>query len=143
MSKNLQLTYHVSPITYNMDYSATSKYIRVSTRKMRLVADGIRKLTPDKALVTLSIMTKRAGEPLAEVIKSALANAKQHSVSSSSLRFKTIEVMGGPVLKRWHAASRGMAHGYKKRMTHVRIVVTDAMSSNKTQPATGGKEMNT
>lgn len=107
-----------------MDYQATAKYVRISTRKMRLVADSIRTLTPQDALAQLSIMPKAAAEPLANVIASSVANAKQKNADVATLHFKTIEVMGGPAMKRWHAVSRGNAHAYKKRMTHIRIVLT-------------------
>ena len=110
-----------------MDYSATTKYIRVSTRKVRLAADGVRRLTPVAALTALTHMTKSAAVPLAKTISSALANAKQKSVDTSTLRFKTIEVMGGPSMKRFNAVSRGQAHTYKKRMSHIRITLTDAL----------------
>ena len=108
-----------------MDYTATAKYVRISTRKMRLVADSVRKLTPADALAQLSIMPKAAAEPLASVIASAISNAKQKSAEVATLHFKNIEVMGGPAMKRWHAVSRGNAHAYKKRMTHIRIVLTN------------------
>lgn len=108
-----------------MEYQATSKYIRTSTRKMRLVADAIRPLAPARALQFLATLPKAAAEPLAKAIASSLANAKQKQADVTTLRFKTIEIMGGPVMKRWHAVSRGQAHAYKKRMTHVRVVLTD------------------
>ncbi|KKU88282.1 hypothetical protein A3A64_01630 [Candidatus Gottesmanbacteria bacterium RIFCSPLOWO2_01_FULL_48_11] len=108
-----------------MEYSATAKYVRVAPRKLRLVADSIRRLTPARALLQLSQVTKRGGIPLSAVIESAIANAKQKNVSTDLLRFRMIEVMGGPVMKRWHAVSKGTAHAYKKRMTHIRIVLTD------------------
>lgn len=108
-----------------MEYSATAKYIRTSTRKLRLVADAIRRLSPVAAVAQLAIQPKRAGVPLADAIKSAIANATVKNADAKTLRFQTIEVMGGPVLKRWHAVSRGQAHPFKKRMTHVRVVLTD------------------
>lgn len=108
-----------------MDYEATAKYIRMSTRKLRLIADAIRGLTAEEAFVKLSRLPKAAAFPMSEVISSALANAKGKNAETSALKFKTIEVMGGPALKRWHAVSRGQAHAYKKRMTHVRIILTD------------------
>jgi large subunit ribosomal protein L22 len=108
-----------------MEYQATSKYIRTSTRKMRLVADSIRKMTPDEAVITLGSMPKRAAEPMLKTLNSVIANAKNQNAKLEGLKFKTIEIMGGPVLKRWHAVSRGMAHAFKKRMTHVRIIITD------------------
>ncbi len=109
----------------HMEYQATAKYLRISTRKLRLVADSIRPLSPSAAITKLMNMPKQAAGPLADVIRSTLANAKQKQAKEEALHFKTIEIMGGPVLKRWHAVSRGQAHAYKKRMTHVRIVLTD------------------
>lgn len=108
-----------------MEISATAKYIRISTRKARLVADSVRMAKPMDAIVSLRALAKRGGKLLADVISSALANAKQKTVDASTLRIKAIEVMGGPVMKRWHAVSRGQAHGFKKRMTHIRVVLTD------------------
>ena len=70
-------------------------------------------------------MPKAAAQPMSKVLRSALANAKEKQVKSEALTMKTIEVMGGPVMKRFRAVSRGSAHSYKKRMTHIRVVLTD------------------
>jgi large subunit ribosomal protein L22 len=115
-----------------MEYEATTKYVRVSTRKVRLVADSVRKLTPVAALAALSQMTNSASVPLSKTIASAIANAKAKSVATEGLRFKTIEIMGGPSMKRWHAVSRGQAHAFKKRMTHIRIILTE-INTNKNE----------
>lgn len=108
-----------------MEYQATSKYIRNTTRKLRLIADLIRPMKPTDALIQLDHMTKAASEPMGKVVAAAVANAQQANAKIEDLEFKTIEVMGGPALKRFHAVSRGQAHSYKKRMTHVRIILTD------------------
>lgn len=113
-----------------MDYQATAKYVRRSTRKLRLVADSIRNLAPTEAVIHLERMMKQSAEPLADVIKSAIANAKQKQIEADVLRFKTIEIMGGPSMKRWRAVSRGQAHAYKKRMTHIRVILTDEKMKN-------------
>lgn len=108
-----------------MEYSATSKYVHVSTRKVRLLADSVRSLSPVAALAQLSHMPKAAAGPIAKVFSSAIANAKQKNAKEEMLKTKRIEVMGGAGMKRWHAVSRGQAHPYKKRMTHIRVVLTD------------------
>lgn len=108
-----------------MEFVATTKYVRVSTRKVRLVADSIRKMTPGAALTALTHTPKAAAEPLTKTISSAIANAKQKGVEAAGLKFKTIEIMGGPAMKRWNAISKGQAHAFKKRMTHIRVVLTD------------------
>ena len=109
----------------NMEYQATAKHVHMSTRKVRLVADSIRKLSPAKALELLAITPKQATKPISQVILSAIANAKVKGVKPETLTFKNIEIMGGPVMKRWHAVSKGMAHSYKKRMTHIRVILTE------------------
>ena len=111
-----------------MEYQATAKYLRTGTRKLRLIADSIRGLAAEEALVKLSGFPKSAALPMRDVVVSALANAKVKKADTRALIFKTIEVMGGSAMKRWHAVSRGQAHGYKKRMTHVRIILTDEES---------------
>src|SRR3989344_4395937 len=108
-----------------MEYSATAKYLKMSTRKLRLVADSVRPLPVHQAVLYLRSIPKRAGIVLADVMASAIANAKQKNVSADALHIKLIEVMGGPVMKRWHAVSKGQAHAFKKRMTHVRVILTD------------------
>ncbi len=112
-----------------MNYEATSKHIHMSTRRLRLVADAIRSLAPSDALVRLASLPVASAKPMAKVVASAIANAKQKGSKPETLAFKTIEVMGAGGMKRWHAVSRGQAHTYKKRMTHVRVILTD--ESNK------------
>ncbi len=109
-----------------MEYQATAKYIRTSTRKLRLMADMLRGMNVVDALAQLSYSPKMASEPMKKAISSAVANAKQKSAKEETLTIKAIEVMGGPAMKRWHAVSRGQAHPFKKRMTHVRITLADS-----------------
>ena len=108
-----------------MEYQATVKYIRISTRKVRLVADAIRGLSADRAITILAMTPKDAAKPLLKLIKSAIANAKKTENEANTLMVKELIVMGGPMMKRFRAVSRGMAHSYKKRMTHVRIVLEE------------------
>lgn len=119
-----------------MEYVATAKYIHTSTRKLRLIADSVRNLPVAIALAQLAILPKMAALPLSKVLASAVANATGKAAKAETLKIKTIEVMGGPVMKRWHAVSRGQAHPFKKRMTHVRIILTDEGNL----PAQAGKK---
>lgn len=108
-----------------MEYQATSKYLRTGPRKLRLVASGVKKLQPQVALAQLASLPQVAGRELSRVIASALANAKDRQAKEELLTFKSIDVMGGGGMKRWRAVSRGQAHTYKKRMAHVRVILTD------------------
>jgi len=108
-----------------MEYTVTAKYIRISPRKMRLLADAVRHMSPVGAIGKLRMATKRAARPLVRALESGIAQAKGRNVSADALRISSLDVLEGPAMKRWRAVSRGMAHPYKKRMTHLRIVLTD------------------
>lgn len=98
------------------------KYIRTSARKLRLVADAVRVLSPEQALLHLKFMDKSAAEPMYKAIKQAVSNAKdQTGLAVTNLAFKTIDVMEGPTYKRFQAVSRGMAHSIMKRTAHIRV----------------------
>ncbi|MEK7543489.1 MAG: uL22 family ribosomal protein [Patescibacteria group bacterium] len=121
-----------------MEYQAVAKYVRMSPRKVQLVSRSIRRLPPQAALIRLGSLPKRAGEPLGSVLSSALAGAKEKKADVSLLRIKSIEVLPGPVMKRWHAVSKGQAHAFKKRMTHIRVVLTDEVATSRSQSVKGG-----
>lgn len=109
-----------------MDIIARAKSIRISPRKVRLVADSIRNLPLDRALNTLSMTQKRGASVLNTVFRSAIGNAINNSKKSmDSLKIKGIEVWDGPAIKRFHASTRGRAHPYKKRSSHIKIILTD------------------
>ena len=96
----------------------------MSPRKIRLVIDLIKKMKPVDAIEKLPFVQKRAGEVVAKVIKSAIANAKAQGIGETDLVFKEIQVGEGPRLKRGRAASRGRWHPFKRRMSHIRIVLS-------------------
>lgn len=106
------------------EYKATQKYLIASPRKLRLVVALIKKMKPAEAIEKLPFASKRAAGDLAKVIKSALANAKNQGVGESDLIFKEIQIGEGPRLKRGRAASKGSWHPFKRRMSHIRVVLT-------------------
>ena len=116
----------------NMEIVARSKSIRISPRKVRLVADGIRNLSLDKALNVLNMTQKRGASVLNSVFKSAIANAVNNvKKNKDSLRIKAIEVWDGPGLKRFHASTKGRAHPYKKRSSHIKIILEEENPNTK------------
>jgi large subunit ribosomal protein L22 len=106
------------------EYKATQKYLIMSPRKLRLVVGLIKKMKPADAVERLPFAERRAAGDLAKVIKSALANAKNQGVSETDLVFKEIQLGEGPRLKRGKAASRGRWHPFKRRMSHIRVILT-------------------
>lgn len=123
-----------------MEATAITKYVRVSPRKLQLLVKSIRELTPADAVGQLKYLRKSGAVPLKKVIESALANAKQGNIGSESdLQFKQIAVLPAASMKRFRAVSRGMAHEYKKRMSHIRIVLTTTDNKVKTEQKTERK----
>lgn len=109
-----------------MEITAEAKSIRVSTRKVRLVADEIRGLSVVDA-VNMLVMTKKHGAyPLLKVVKSAMSNATNNAkLAVDNLIIAKLEVNEGPFLKRFHASTRGRIKPYKKRTSHIRVILTE------------------
>ena len=116
-----------------MKMTTVSHYCRVAPRKLQLVADAIKSLSPEQALVTLSFMQKSGAVPFHKVIASALVNARAKNLDTGALAFSEIVVLPGGAMKRFRAVSRGMAHTYKKRMSHIKIVLTDNSNTKTNQ----------
>jgi len=106
------------------EFKATQKYLLMSPRKVRLVVGVIKKMKPAEAVEKLPFVQKRAAGDLGKVIKSAIAAAKVQGVSDTDLVFKEIQIGEGPRLKRGKPVSRGMWHPFKRRMSHIRVVLT-------------------
>jgi large subunit ribosomal protein L22 len=119
-----------------MEVKSVQKFVRTSPRKLRLVADMIRVVSPSQAIEILPHVQKRAAEPLLKVVKSAIANAKQQGYLSDTLIFKEIQINAGPTLKRGMPVSRGRWHPIKKRTSHIRVVLE---VSEKNQPNSAEK----
>lgn len=100
------------------------KNYRQSPRKVRLVADLVKGKKLSQALAELDFLSKRAGDPLKKLIKSAAANAKTNfQTSEENLFIKNITVDKGNVMKRFQPASRGRAHPIRKKMSNVMVTL--------------------
>lgn len=114
-----------------MEIVARSTSVRVSPRKVRLVADSIRNLSVEDALKALAIVNKRGGFVLEKTLKSAVANAvNNNNAKRENLVIKTIDVNEGISFKRFHPSTRGRVHPYKKRGSNIRIVLEEKGGAN-------------
>lgn len=105
---------------------ANIKYNRASPRKLRELARAVKKLSLEKMILQLKFSPKRVAEPLLEALQSAVANAKNNlKLEEGSLKVNRIEIGEGPRFKRWRAVSRGQAHEYKKRTSHIKVVLEE------------------
>jgi large subunit ribosomal protein L22 len=104
--------------------SAHLHYLRMSPRKVRLVADTMRGRGVQDATTVLSLMPKAAAVPLKKLLHSAVANAR-HSfgVTQEQLMIDSVKVDPGPMLKRWTPKAFGRAAPVKRRSCHVGLVL--------------------
>ncbi len=109
-----------------MEAVAKAKYVRISPRKVRLVADAVRGMKVGEALNKLQFTPKKAAVLMSKVINSAVANASQRpDVDVDQLYIKKAFVDGGPTLKRWRPRAMGRAYIIRKRTSHITVVLDE------------------
>ena len=98
-----------------------------SPRKMRLVADLVRGMNVESALIELKFNPKEASRRLEKLLLSAISNWETKnegkSIDQSDLFISEIKVDGGRMLKRIQPAPQGRAHRIRKRSNHVTLVI--------------------
>lgn len=103
---------------------AELNYIRIAPRKIRLVADMIRRKKVDEAGTILKFSKRKGAGPLFKLLNSALANAKANAgFDSAKLRVSKLTVDEGPVFKRFMARARGTPALIRKKTSRVKIVL--------------------
>jgi large subunit ribosomal protein L22 len=101
---------------------ATAKYIRVSARKARLVADLIRGKGVADAQAILAYSTRAAAHPVRKVLQSALANADHNAgLDARELVLARVTVDEGPTIRRFRPRAQGRATRINKRTCHITI----------------------
>jgi large subunit ribosomal protein L22 len=107
-----------------MSVKATANGVRISPRKVQVVAALVRGRTVDDALTILTHTPRRSAVAVRKVIESAKANATHnHGYKSDGLKITEISVTHGPTLKRYRPAARGRALKFQRRSSHIRVVI--------------------
>ena len=105
---------------------ATLKYARISSRKVKIVADLIRGKNVDEALAIVKFTPKASSEIIEKLLKSAIANAENnHDMKHDKLYISEIYANQGPTLKRIRPAAKGSAVRIRKRTSHITIVLAE------------------
>ena len=108
--------------------SATLKYARISSRKVKIVADLIRGKNVDEALATVKFTPKASSKTIEKVLLSAIANAENnHGMKSNKLYVDQIYANQGPTLRRIRPAAKGSAVRIRKRTSHITIKLREAV----------------
>lgn len=115
-----------------MEIKASINDLRMSSRKVRLVIDLIRKMPVNAALDQLKFTNKLATEPVAKMIESAIANGvNTYGLDRNNLFIKSIRSDEGTTLKRWMPKAHGRATVIRKRGAHVSVVLGEIVDSGK------------
>lgn len=105
---------------------ATSRYIPMSPRKVRLVLDLLRGVPVDEAQAMLGFMTQSAARPVAKLINSAAANAEEnYGLMRDELFIAEISADGGPTQKRGRFGGRGRYKPLLKRSCHISVALRE------------------
>jgi large subunit ribosomal protein L22 len=110
------------PVTAN----ASLRYLRISPRKVRLVANVIKKLPVSEAEAQLMLHPRRPASIILKLLRSAVSNAKNKKLEESKLFISDIRVNQGPILKRWIPRAQGRATPIHKNTSHVEITLKES-----------------
>jgi large subunit ribosomal protein L22 len=106
---------------------AIARYVRISSRKIKIVIDLIRGKSVKEAQAILMFTPKAASEPVAKLLKSAIANAENNlDLSADTLYVAEAFANQGPTLKRFTPRAQGRATPIRKRTSHITIVLDQA-----------------
>lgn len=107
-----------------MAVKAVAKGVKISPRKVAVVASLVRGRTVEDALIILDHTPRASAIAVAKAIKSAAANAEHnHDYKPKGLVISEISVTPGPRLKRYRPAARGRALSFERKSAHIRVVV--------------------
>ena len=105
---------------------ATLKYARISSRKVKIVADLIRGKDIEEALAIVKFTPKAESSIIEKLLKSAIANAENnHGMNHEKLYVAEIYANQGPTLRRIRPAAKGSAVRIRKRTSHITIVLKE------------------
>ena len=111
-----------APETGQREVRAVAKWVRMSPRKARLVADHIRGRSVPEARTVLAFTQRAAAREIEKVLRSAVANAEaNHGLTGDDLVISAAYVDEGPVMKRWRARARGRVARIKKPTCHITV----------------------
>ncbi len=126
-----------------MSVKASAMGVRMSPRKVGVVASLVRGRTVADALTILEHTPRRSAVPVRKVIESARANAdNNHNYKPETLVIESITVTPGPRIKRYRPASHGRALPFQRKSSHIYVQVNGeirapkkAVTTEKTKPA--------
>jgi large subunit ribosomal protein L22 len=130
----------VSAVETPREVRAEAKWVRISPRKARLVAEHIRGRSVPEARAVLAFTSREAARALEKVLHSAVSNAEaNHGLAEERLYIKAAYVDGGPVLKRWRPRARGRVARIRKRTCHITVLLAEGAVVEAPAPSEASK----
>lgn len=109
-----------------MEAKAIAKYVRISPRKLRPVADLVRGKDLNEALTILKFTPGKGSELIEKVVMSAAANAENNfDMNPDNLYVAEVYANQGPTMKRYRAGARGGVARILKRSSHIGVTLRD------------------
>lgn len=106
---------------------AIVRYVRISSRKVKVVIDLIRGKSVNEAKSILMYTTKAAAPVVEKLLDSAVANAENNlDLSRDNLVVAEVFADQGPTLKRFRPRAHGRASRINKRTSHITIILDQA-----------------
>ena len=101
---------------------ASAVFVRISPRKVRYVIDRIRAKSVPQAQAILNGSPRRGREIVQKILDQAVDAARRNSqVDAKDLVISKILADGGPMMKRFRAATMGRANRIRKRTSHIQL----------------------
>ncbi|HWR23356.1 MAG TPA: 50S ribosomal protein L22 [Feifaniaceae bacterium] len=106
---------------------AVARYVRISSRKVKVVIDLIRGKSVREAQAILMYTPKAASPVVEKLLNSAVANAENNlDLSGDTLYVAEVFANQGPTLKRFRPRAQGRASSIRKRTSHITIILDQA-----------------
>lgn len=109
-----------------MEAKAVVRQVRMSPRKMRVIANLVRGKRIEDAMSMLKVMPKKGAVVIRKLLISAVANAEQQGdIDVDKLTITKCDVDNGPIIKRWMPRSMGRANRIQSRTSHVTVLLKE------------------
>jgi large subunit ribosomal protein L22 len=118
-----------------MSVKAVARGVRMSPRKVGVVASLVRGRSVADALTILEHTPRRSATAVRKVIESARANAdNNHNYKADTLLISQITVTPGPRFKRYRPAAHGRALPFQRQTSHITVLVDGEKRQPKKSP---------
>jgi len=125
-----------------MEVKACGKYISISPKKAREIADLVRGKGAKEAMQITRFMPQAAAKQISKVLASAMANAENNfNLDREQLTVSKVMIDGGPKIKRYRPRARGSAAPIERATSHITIIVSgDIKTKRVVGPANSAQE---